>query len=174
MFQPSDAVSAYRLVELMANLNGMCYMRTHRPDAAFLYPPTEKFDLSGFKQLRRGDRLTLVSSGYMVHEALKAAGELANKGIEANVVDAYAFPLDASAILEVAAKSGGMILTVEDNYLGGLHAELAEAAAIDGKVRVIGMTVNRIPKSAKTAEEVFDYTGAGLNEIVERATKLCS
>ena len=38
--------------------------------------------------------------------------------------------------------------------MGGLQAELAEAAAEAGDVRVVGLTAGRIPKSAKTAEEV--------------------
>jgi len=69
-------------------------------------------------------------------------------------------------------KAGGTILTVEDNYIGGLHSELAEAAAEGGNIRVIGMTCTRIPKSAKSAEEVFTYTGVGLDDIVARAKAL--
>ena len=37
VFCPSDAVAAFKLTELMANTEGMCYMRTHRPDVDFLY-----------------------------------------------------------------------------------------------------------------------------------------
>jgi len=77
LFQPSDAVSAYRCVELMANTNGLCYMRTHRPVANFLYPLDETFDLSGCKHLREGKNATLVSSGYMLHTAIEAAERLA-------------------------------------------------------------------------------------------------
>ena len=62
--------------------------------------------------------------------------------------------------------------TVEDNYLGGVHAELAEAAAEAGDVRVIGMTPRGIPKSAKSADEVFAHLGIGLDDIVARATGL--
>jgi transketolase len=172
LFQPSDAVSAYSLVELMANVDGMCYMRTHRPDAAFLYAANEKFDLRGWKQLRQGKHLTLVSSGFMLHNALAAAAELAKRNIDCNVFDVYAFPLDASGILDAARRAGGAILTVEDNYIGGLHAELAESAAASGDVRVVGLTCNRIPKSAKTADEVFDYTGVGIDEVLTKAREL--
>jgi len=172
VFQPSDAISAYRLTELMANVHGMCYMRTHRPDAPFLYSTSEKFGFEGSKRLREGKALTLVSSGYMVHSALKAADELARNGITCNVFDVYAFPLDATPILQVASRSGGTILAIEDNYIGGLHSELAEAAAETGEVRVSGLTVSRMPKSARTAEEVFSHTGVGLSYILQRATEL--
>lgn len=169
VFQPSDAISAFRCTELMAATRGLCYLRTMRPDAAFLYPMSETFELGGCKQLRRGEHLTLVSNGYMLHVVLQAAERLAEQGVRCNVFDAYTFPMDAGPILSAARAAGGKILTVEDNYIGGLHAEIAEAAAAVGEVRVQGMTVTRIPKSAKTADEVFDYVGVGLKHIVDRA-----
>lgn len=168
VFHPSDAVSAYHCCELMANTVGLCYMRTHRPTATFLYPFDESFELGGCKQLRTGNQITLVSSGYMLHSVLQVADQLQKNGIQCNVFDAYTFPLDATPILAAAANSGGSILTVEDNYIGGLHAELAEAAALTAKIRVAGMTVNRIPKSAKSAEEVFTYVGVGLKQITKQ------
>lgn len=171
-FHPSDAVSAYRCVELMTSVSGMCFMRTHRPSAPFLYPLTEGFELDGCKQLRDGTQLTIASSGYMVHTALKAAETLMEAGISCNVFDAYTFPMDASPVLDAARRSGGAILTVEDNFIGGLHAELAEAAAEAGDVRVVGITVNKLPKSAKTPEEVFAYVGVGLDDIVARAREI--
>lgn len=172
LFHPSDPISAYRCVELMANLEGLCYLRTHRPDARFLYPLDEKFELGRCKQLRSGVRLTLVSSGYMLHTVAEAAEALAQQGIECNLFDAYVFPFDVAEILSAAQASGGAILAVEDNYTGGLYSDLAEAAATTGDVRVFGLTVGRIPKSARTAGEVFGLVGVGLEQIVARAAEL--
>lgn len=172
LFQPSDAVSAFRLTTLMAELDGLCYLRTHRPNAPFLYSLDENFTLDGWKQIRQGRRLTLVSSGCMLHTALLAADELARSGISCNVFDVYAFPLESRPILEAARAAGGMVLSLEDNYSGGLHSELAEAAAETGDVRVVGMTVRRMPKSARTPEEIFNYCGVGLEQVVARAREL--
>ena len=66
----------------MANLDGLCYMRTHRPAAPFVYPVDERFELRGCKQLRNGNHITLVSAGFMVHSVLEAAHRLADKGVE--------------------------------------------------------------------------------------------
>ncbi len=172
LFHPADAVATYRCCELMANLKGMCYMRTHRPAAPFIYRLDERFQIGGCKRLRTGEHLTIVSCGFILHTVLEAARALAEASIECNVFDAYTFPLEAAPILEAARESVGTILTVEDNYLGGLHAELAEAAALAGDVRVYGLTAGRIPKSAKTAGEVFSHVGVGLRHIIERATEL--
>lgn len=172
VFHPSDAVSAYRCCELMADINGLCYMRTHRPAAPMLYDMAEQFDVRGCKQIRSGDGITLVSSGYMLHTVLEAAEHLTAGGLPCSVFDAYTFPMDATPVLEAARAGSGVILTVEDNYIGGLHAELAEAAAVQGDVRVHGMTVMQMPKSAKSAEEVFSYVGVGLDQILARARAL--
>jgi len=172
MFNPCDAVSAYRCVELMANVKGMCYLRTHRPTANFIYADDERFELGRCKQLRTGEHLTVVSSGYILHTVLEAVEQMSAQGINCNVFDAYTFPFDVTPVLETARNSGRVILTVEDNYIGGLHGEIAEAAAEHGDVRVHGMTVQRMPKSARTADEVFSYVGVGLAQIVEKATAL--
>ncbi len=172
IFHPADPICAYRCVEMMINHDGLCYLRTHRPAAAFLYAVDETFQPGVCKQLRQGPKLTLVSSGYMLHTVLAAAEELRAAGIECNVFDAWCFPLNAQPILNAAAKSGGVILTVEDNYIGGLHAELAEAAAEAGDIRVHGMTCRRIPKSTQTSDEAFELVGVGRADIVSNAKSL--
>ncbi len=174
VFHPSDPICAYRCCELMARIDGLCYLRTHRPETPFLYAVDEQFEVGGSKKLRSGDNLTLVSSGFMVHSVLEVARKLADQGIDCNVFDAYSFPLKTADILGAARKSGGTILTIEDNYAGGLHAEMAEAAAEAGEVRVSGMTVKRIPKSAKSADEVFSHVGVGVEQIIENATRLAN
>jgi transketolase len=156
----------------MANIDGMCYLRTHRPDAPFVYSFEEKFEVRGCKQLREGSDLTLVGSGYILHTVLAAADELAKLKISCNVFDAYTLPLDSEPILATARKSKGIILCVEDNYAGGVGGEIAETAATTAEIRVVSMTANRIPKSAKTPEEVFAYVGVGLAQIVAKARML--
>lgn len=177
VFHPADPICAYRCVEMMAGVDGLCYLRTHRPEAPFLYALDETFTLGGCKQLRMGRHLTLVASGYIVHTVLAAAERLASEGVTCNVFDCYTLPLDAAPILDAARASGGTILTIEDNYGGGFYAELAEAAgtlAPHGQppVRVRGLTCRRIPKSALTADEVFAYVGVGVEDIL-RAAREC-
>ncbi len=167
-FQPADAVAAYHLTGLMANLKGMCYMRTHRPDVALLYDKDAAFEIGGANVLREGDAITIVSSGYMVTVALKAAEALAGDGINVTVIDAYSFPMKAEPILSTGAKTGGKILTVEDNYGGALGGAIAEAAAASGACTVQTMTCTRIPKSGNSPEDVLTFVGLSADDIVAR------
>ncbi len=171
-FHPADAVAAYRFVELMVRHVGLCYMRTHRADMPLLYPHDASFEIGGFHVLRPGRHLSLVAAGYMVHEALRSAQTLATQGIEAQVIDAYTFPLRSAPLLEKLRAAGGAALTLEDNYLGGLHGAVAEAAAEAGEIRVVGMTCTRIPKSGRKPDEVLAYVGLSHDEIIRAARRL--
>jgi len=166
-FFPSDAVSCYKITELMANLDGCCYQRTLRSDTKILYKPEENFEVGGYKVVREGKDVTLVSAGYMVHECLRVADELAKNGKKATVIDAYSFPLKDAGILEIAAKSGGRIITVEDNYSGGLDSEIAGQIAQTGAgIKLKALFVKQVPKSGREPQEVLDYLGLGMKAIL--------
>jgi len=175
VFLPSDAVSAFKLTELMANLDGLCYMRTHRPDVEFLYGEDETFGFGGFKHLVDGEDLVIVSSGYMVHVCKKALEILESDdvGLSASLIDAYSIPLETDEILRIGDDCRGQILVVEDNYLGGIADEItAAAAASDLGVMVTTLTVPRIPKSAKTPEETLKLVGLSARDIVNAAQRV--
>jgi transketolase len=152
----------------MANLDGACYQRTLRADVKALYKPDETFEAGGFKVLREGKDVVFVAAGYMVHECLQAADELAKNGKKATVVDAYSLPIaKVSDILDVAQRNGGRIITVEDNYTGGLDAELATAIAATGAaVRLKNLYVRQIPKSGREPGDVLDYLELGVKAVV--------
>ena len=166
-FFPADAVSCYKITELMANLEGCCYQRTLRADTKILYKPEETFEVGGFKVLREGKDGCFVSAGYMVHDCLKAADELAKGGKKVTVIDAYSLPLNTDGVLQVAARSGGKIITVEDNYTGGLDAEIATAIATsEDEFELKHLYVSQIPKSGREPDDVLNYLSLGSKQIL--------
>ncbi len=166
-FFPSDAVSCYKITELMANIDGCCYHRALRAETNILYKQDETFEVGGYKVLREGKDLVFVTAGYMVHECLKVADELAKSGKKAAVIDAYSMPLQTKGILEIAEKSGGRIITVEDNYAGGLESEIAFAIAQSGaKVTLKSLYVHQVPKSGREPDDVLNYLGLGNKDIL--------
>jgi transketolase len=168
-FFPADAVSCYRITELMANLDGCCYQRTLRADTPMLYKADDTdFTVGGFRVLREGKDIVLVAAGYMVHECLKVADDLAKSGKKATVIDAYSLPMQTDELLKLAQKAGGRIVTVEDNYTGGLDAEIAMAIASAGAdVTLKNLVVNQVPKSGRTPEDVLDYLNLGHKAILK-------
>ncbi|MBN1555089.1 MAG: transketolase [Phycisphaerae bacterium] len=174
VFQPSDAVSAFKLTELMANIDGMCYMRTHRPDVAFIYDENEEFTLDGFKHLIDGEDVAIVASGYMVHVAKKACAALEDKaGLSPSLIDVFAMPLQTDEILRIGDDCRGQILVLEDNYAGGFADEITAAASqSDLGVMVETLCVPRIPKSGRTPEDLLDMTGLAVKNIVEKVQQM--
>ena len=171
VFCPCDAVSAFKMTEQMANFNGACYMRTHRPDVPFIYEDTETFPFGGFKHLIDGEDIAIVASGYMVHVAREAVAILDEKaGLSATLIDAYSIPLDADEILRIGDDCRGSVLVVEDNYIGGIADEITAAAArSDLGVRVDALYVKAVPKSAKTPEEILKMTKLSPEDIASAA-----
>ncbi|MBN2210221.1 MAG: transketolase [Sedimentisphaerales bacterium] len=170
---PSDAVSAFKLTELAANTPGMCYIRTHRPDVDFIYEETETFTPGGFKHLIDGEDICIVASGYMVHLAKKACKLLEDAGLSASLVDAYAMPLKTEEILRIGDDCRGQILVVEDNYVGAFGDEIASAAACsDLGVTVRCMNVQRVPKSAKTPEDIIKMVNLTPTDIAKTAQQM--
>ena len=172
VLNPCDAVSAYKLVCLMANYTGLAYLRTLRPETRFIYKPEEPFHLIGQKVLAKGKDLTFVSWGYMIHECFKAIEALKKDGVECGLVDAYSLPLADDFLEAIGLRDGATLLVVEDNYAGGLGSAVASAAGRRGKVRVGLMTPERMPKSGKSADDVLKYVGLDSDSICRRAKSL--
>lgn len=173
LLQPSDAYQAYALTLAMAEHDGPVYMRTLRPDVEFIYGENDQFQIGGHEVLTPGRDLLILASGYMVHEANKALNKLDAQGIGATLVDLYSLPFDEEAILDLANENNGMILTVEDNYGGGIGSAVADAVSADGGgFSVCQMHVRRIPKSGKTPDDVLHYCGLTDDHIVAKAMSL--
>jgi len=173
LLQPADAWAAYSLTLAMADHPGMCYMRTFRPEVEFIYDENTTFDLGRFEVLTEGKDLLIVTAGFMVHECNKALDALDKMGIDASLIDLYSIPFDAEKLLDIANANGGNILTVEDNYGGGLGSAVAEACTESGDAFTIEqMYVRRIPKSARTEDEILKQCGLHHSMIAKKAASM--
>jgi transketolase len=151
VLHPCDANQTAKLVELMADLEGISYLRTLRPATRVVYGPDEEFEIGGSRTLREGDDVALVGAGITVHEALKAAEALAQDGIEARVIDLYSIkPLDEETLRSLTCP----IVTAEDHWPeGGLgEAVLSALAGADERPPVVRLAVHEMPHSGKPAE----------------------
>src|SRR5207237_10166080 len=150
VLHPCDANQTARLVEKMASVEGVSYLRTLRPATPVLYDADEDFEIGGSRTLRDGDDVAIVAAGITVHEALKAAEALAEEGVEARVIDLYSIkPLDEETLRSLSTP----IVTVEDHLPeGGLgEAVLAALAAAEERPQAVRLAVGGRPRPAKPA-----------------------
>ena len=169
---PAEAVATEKLLEQMAAHKGLCFLRTSRPKTPVIYGNDEPFPIGGAKVLREGDKVTIVSAGVTLFEALKAADTLKAEGINVTVIDAYSIkPLGKKEILAAAKKTGNTVITVEDHYTeGGLGDAVAGELSSEG-VKVHKLAVNGLPRSGHAAE-LLAYFGIDAPAIVKKVKSL--
>jgi transketolase len=173
VLQPADAYAAYALTAVMAEYEGPCYMRTLRADTEFLYNDQQVFNLGGFEVLQQGRDVVLCACGYMVHEANKALDLLDKAGIAATLVDMYSIPFDTDKLLDLINANNGYVISLEDNYGGGLGSAIADALTESGDAFTLRqMHVRRIPKSAKTPDEMLQMCSLTAKDIVQNVMQL--
>ena len=173
ILQPADAYAAYSLTATMAEYEGMCYMRTLRAETELLYSDDHVFNLGGFETLAQGRDIVLAASGIMVHEGNKAVELLDKAGVSATLLDMYSIPFDTDKLLDIVAANGGFVVSLEDNYGGGLGSAIADALMESGDgFELTQMFVKRIPKSAKTPEEMLQMCGLTAEDIVNKVMAL--
>jgi transketolase len=171
---PCDAVSAERLLALMAYHPGPAYMRTSRPKTPVIYANDETFTIGGLKVLRESaaDVATVIGAGITVFEALKAYDQLKAAGTAIRVIDLYSLqPIDKAGLVAAAGATGGRLITVEDHYAaGGIGDAVAEAVA-DAGFTVHRLAVREIPRSGKP-EELVERFGISAKHIVDTVKSL--
>ncbi len=168
---PCDATSTTALVGLMADLDGISFLRTTRGATPVIYPSDEHFEVGGSKVLRSsdGDAVTIVAAGITVPEALKAADALAADGIAVRVIDLYSVkPVDESTLRAAAEATGGRVITVEDHAPeGGVGDAVLDALAGAGlPLRLTKLAVRELPGSGKP-DELLAGAGIDASAIVD-------
>jgi transketolase len=174
---PCDATSTAALVQAMADLDGISYMRTTRGAYPVLYAAGEAFPVGGAKVLRASDddRVTLIGAGVTLHACLDAADQLREDGISARVIDVYSVkPIDTDTLAAAAAATGGRLVVAEDHHPeGGLGSAVVDALTGAGRadLTVRHLAVSELPGSG-TSEELLDAAGISAPHIAAAARSL--
>ena len=95
-FFPSDAVSCYRITELMANVVGCCYQRTLRADTALFTNQKNNSKSAGSRCCARARTSSSSRPATWCTSASRPPMTLAKNGKKAAVVDAYSMPLNSA------------------------------------------------------------------------------
>jgi transketolase len=174
---PSDATSAAALVQAMADLDGVSYIRTTRGGYPVLYENGESFPVGGSKVLRSADddQVTLIGAGVTLHACLAAADQLGDEGIRARVIDLYSVkPVDTATLVAAAAATGGRLVVAEDHHPeGGLGSAVVDALTEAGRtdLAVARLAVRLMPGSG-TPEELLGQAGIDAAGIAAAARGL--
>lgn len=130
VFDPADGVQLEWLIRELVPMRGVHYIRTTRKNIAPIYAPGSTFEIGRGNILKTGADVLLVAMGSVLEDALKAAQQLEEMGISAEVIDMFTVkPLDRDLILsEIEGKK--LIVSCENHsVIGGLGSAIAEVLA---------------------------------------------
>ncbi|MBI4137694.1 MAG: transketolase family protein [Candidatus Sungbacteria bacterium] len=167
---PCDSVEAEKATIAAASHPGPVYIRLGREKSPVFTTAETPFEIGKALVLREGADVSIMGCGMLLWHALLAAEDLAEEGIDAEVINVHTVkPLDKAAI-EASAKKTGAVVTVEEHQVhGGLGGAIAERLA---KVHPVPMQFvgvgNRFGESGMP-EELIEAFGLGKESIKKAA-----
>lgn len=127
VIEPSDSTMLRDIIKQVAEKYGMYYIRLLRKNAIRIYDSRSDFEIGKAVKLRDGKDATIIASGIMVYEALKAHDILKEKGVSARVYDMFTLkPIDKETVIKAAAETGAIVTAENHNIINGLGSAVAE------------------------------------------------
>ncbi|MEI4352865.1 transketolase C-terminal domain-containing protein [Streptococcus suis] len=167
VYEVSDDVQFQAVLKETIKVDGLKYIRTIRKAPTAIYQGGEDFS-KGYCVLRQGEDMTLLASGIMVEQALKAADQLEAQGVSVQVIDLFRIkPIheDIPALL-----SGRPVLTVENhNRIGGLGSSICELMATDLMTPVHRIGIEESFGQVGQQAYLMDVYGLTAEHIVKQA-----
>jgi 1-deoxy-D-xylulose-5-phosphate synthase len=176
LMAPSDERELMNMVATAATIDD-------RP-SAFRYPRGEGFGvelpargevlpIGKGRILREGTKVALLSYGTRLHECLKAAEELAAKGLSTTVADArFCKPLDSELVRRLA-REHEVLITIEEGSIGGFAThvmhDLAHAGLLEAGIKLRPMVLPDFFIDHDNPAKQYDMAGLNAKHIVSQA-----
>ncbi len=168
VLSPADCTATVKAVLAAATCPGPVYLRLSGPmPNPIVYKGECSFEIGRANTLRDGTDISIIATGSMVYQALKAADLLQRDGLSAEVVDMHTIqPLDESAVDHACDRK--LVVTIEEHsVIGGLGSAIAERLACrikhpplliighQGKYPLAGAYVDLIRQDGLDAESIY-------------------
>jgi transketolase len=175
---PGDYEEAKQATRAAAYHQGPVYLRFGRDSYPVVPAIHGPFTIGLSRQLRSGNDVTIITTGIMVSEGLKAADMLSEKnGIAARVIHFSTIkPLHKEAIIK-AAKETRFLLTIEEHsVIGGLGEAVAAVVCENHPATVIRMGMQDVFGQSGQSQELLDWYGLRAiniyHKVLDTLTKL--
>jgi len=176
ILSPADPLEAKYATYAAAEINGPVYIRLSTGGTPVVYKNEYDFKLGRAVTLRDGKDITIISSGGIVHEVLKAADNLEAENISVRVLNMHTIkPIDNQAILKAAGETAAVLVVEEHAIDGGLGSAVAEVI-LEGKIKSpafkrLGLN-NVFPAGYGTYDEMKEGNFLSGKDIAREAKKL--
>jgi len=167
VLNPADHYEMTEAVKAAAEYKGPVYIRLGRLAVeSFNDPENYKFTLGKGITLHKGSDVTVVATGLMVSESLKAAAALEKEGIYVRLINIHTIkPIDRDIIIKAAKETGKIITVEEHNIIGGLGDAVTEVTSSEYPVFVRRIGVNDRYGYSGPAKELLERFGLCADSI---------
>jgi transketolase len=127
ILEPVDTSMLGDLVKKTADTYGVFYIRLLRKNAIKIYEEHSTFEIGKGIQLKSGNDVTIIATGIMVSESLKAAEILEKEGVSTRVVNIFTLkPIDSELIIKCAKETRAIVTAENHSIINGLGSAVAE------------------------------------------------
>src|SRR5215471_12052770 len=173
VLSPADEVSTRALVFAAAAHVGPVFIRTGRVKAPIVYQPDQKFEIGKAVEVVEGSDLTIIATGLLVAEAIRAAEALENEGISARVLDIHTVkPLDRDAIARAAAETRAIVVAEEHLVDGGLGVKVAQVVAETHPCAMEFVGIHDRYAESGQPDELLEKYGLAARDVAAAARKV--
>jgi len=170
---PADSVEMEKAVEAAFHFEGPVYLRVGKLPVPIVTKKEDPFQIGKAIRYQEGSDVSIISTGIMLSEALKAAEQLKQRGVSVDLLHVHTIkPIDVEAIVKSAAKTGRVVTVEEHSIVGGLGSAVAEVLAEHQPtpLRRVG-TKDRFGVSGKM-DELLDFFGLRAATITNAVEEL--
>jgi len=165
----SDDIQTKWAVEEISKIEGPVYLRLCRMSTPVIYENQDKFEIGKAVQIGEGTDATIFATGVTVSEAIKAAEQLKNEGINIRVVDVHTIkPIDKDMIIKCAGETKRLISVEDHNIIGGLGSAIAEVLTENYPCKLERMGINDSFGKSGKAEQLLEYFKIDSKAIIEK------
>jgi transketolase len=170
---PADPAQTRAAVKWAAASATPAFLRIGRTKVPSVTPEgSDAFAFGRIDTLRNGNDLTIAATGILVSRALQAADVLAERGLQARVLNVSTIkPIDEAAIISAACETGAIVTVEEAMVEGGMGAAIAEVVVRHAPVPMRMLGVKGFAPTG-SAEFLLDHFGLNSEGIVAASLEL--
>ncbi len=172
VINPCDAEEARKAVYVEAFTGKPIYIRFGRTKVPTFTTTETQFELGKAYTVWESEspQVTIIGSGIVLHNALLAARDLEQEGIQVEVINLHTVkPIDRAAIVASAKKTGAVVSVEEHQIMGGVGSAIAEVLAKEYPVPQEFIGVHDRFGQSGDPSELIEHYGMGRSHIMAAA-----
>ncbi len=175
VINPCDYNQTKAATIAIADHHGPVYLRFGRPVVPIFMPADEPFVIGKAIVLNPGADVSIFATGHLVWQAILAGETLAQRGIDAEIINIHTIkPLDEAAILQSVQKTGCAVSAEEHQLNGGLGDSIAQVLCRNYPSPLEMVGVHDSFGESGVPEDLMVKYGLTAQAIVEAAEKAMS